>query len=84
MFGREPEGVLFPNPDSSFTNPSPIPKKYANMLRARLSKAYESVQLYLKKQQHQELFYKRDVRGSPYQVGDIVFLHDPVVKGGVI
>ena len=85
MFGREPripEDVMFPNPDCSLTSANSSPKKYADMLRARLLKAYERVQLYSKKkQQHQKQYYDRDVRGSPYQVGDIVSLHDPVVKG---
>ena len=85
MFGREPripEDVMFPNPDCSLTSANSSPKKYADMLRARLLKAYERVQSYSKKkQQHQKQYYDRDVRGSPYQVGDIVSLHDPVVKG---
>ena len=83
MFGREPrvpEDVMFPIPDSSLTSSNHGPKKYAETLRSHLAKAYERVQLYSKrKQQHQKLFY---VRGFPYQMGDLVLLHDPVVKRG--
>ena len=38
--------------------------------------------MYSKKQQHQKQFYDRGARGSPYQAGNIVSLHDPVVKKG--
>ena len=86
MFGQEPripEDVMFPNPDGSLTSANSSPKKYVDVLRARLSKAYERVRSYSKKkQQHQKQYYDRDARGSPYQVGDIVSLHDPVVKRG--
>ena len=86
MFGREPRvpvDVMFPSPDHSVIGSSSSPKKYADVLRASLSKSYERVRLYSKKkQQHQKQFYDRGARGSPYQVGDIVSLHDPVVKKG--
>jgi hypothetical protein len=66
---------MFPNPDRSLGSSNTSPKRYADMLRTRLSKAYERVQVYSKKkQQHQKLYYDRDVRGSPYQVGDVVLL----------
>ena len=84
MFGHElrvPEDVMFPIPDSSLTSSNHGPKKYAETLWSHLAKAYERVQLYAKrKQQHQKLFYDKDVRGFPYQVGDLMLLHDPVVK----
>ena len=87
MFGRDPqvpEDVMFPILDHSVTGSSSSPKKYADVLRASLSKSYERVWLYSKKQQHQKQFYDRGARGSPYQAGNIVSLHDPVVKRGHI
>ena len=63
MFGREPripEDVMFPNPDISLTRANLCPKKYVDVLRARMSKAYERVRSYSKKkQQHQKQYYDR-------------------------
>ena len=57
MFGHEPkipEDVMFLNPDCSLTSANSSPKRYADMLRVQLLKAYERMQSYSKKkQQHQ-------------------------------
>eukprot|EP00731_Ephydatia_muelleri_P007838 Em0004g176a len=81
MYGRDarlPEDVLFSIPA---TAEDPI--QYADVLKNRLQLAYKRVNQHMAVQQgHQKESYDADVRGDPYCINDLVFLHNPAVRRG--
>eukprot|EP00731_Ephydatia_muelleri_P033790 Em0038g9a len=81
MYGcdaRLPEDVLFSIPA---TAEDPI--QYADVLKNRLQLAYKRVNQHMAVQQgHQKESYDADVRGDPYCINDLVFLHNPAVRRG--
>ena len=81
MFGREghlPADVMFRLPSS----PMQV-NKYAQDMRFRMEQAYQlfcnCLQL---QQQRQKALYDRTTNGSPYVIGDHVWLHCPAVPQG--
>ena len=59
------------------------PENYADLLKVRLSDAYQRVNRHVESQQrNQKKYYDRGQRGKPYTVGDIVLLHEPAVQRG--
>ena len=82
MFGRKPqlpEDVMYSIPSSTDTTS----ENYADLLKDRLSDAYQRVNRYMEGQQrNQKKYYDRGQRGKPYAVGDIVLLHEPAVQRG--
>ena len=59
------------------------PERYSQTLVGRMKRAYQLVQEKAKrKQNHQKEVYDKTIKGHPYQVDDIVFLHSSVVPRG--
>ena len=81
MYGRDaclPEDVLFSIPA---TAEDPI--QYADVLKNRLQLAYKRVNQHMAVQQgHQKESYDADVRGDPYCINDLFFLHNPASPQG--
>ena len=82
MFGREarlPVNIMYmPNIDVPMSMP-----EYATKLQDTLSESFERVRQSLAtKQEVQKQFYNDKVHGKPYEVGDLVWLHNPVVPMG--
>ena len=83
MFGREvrlPIDVMYGTPTGE---PPASTNQYAQSLRNRLEKAYRQIRSHTKlMQKRQKEVYDRHLEGSPYQVGDSVWLHCPAIPRG--
>ena len=79
VFGREPhlpEDIMFGIPDEEYTSP----EQYSHILVERVKREYQLVREHAeKKQRHQKDVFDRKVKGHPYHVQDLVFLHNTVV-----
>ena len=84
MFGREarmPLDMMFGHPDSSPEGASD--SEYAVQLRDRLQRAYLVVRTNFQRAfGRQKIHYDQKVHGKPLAVGDLVWLHSPVVPAG--
>ena len=83
MFGRQvrmPIDVMYGSPN--MPQPTSVPQ-YVLTLREDLVAAYKRVreQMHQKLHRQKEIYDKR-AHGEPYRVGDLVWLHDPVVPRG--
>ena len=82
MFGREPrlpEDIMFGIPAEEYTSP----EQYSHILVERVKRGYQLVRDHAeKKQKHQKDMFDRKVKGQPYHVNDLVFLHNTVVPKG--
>ena len=82
MFGRQvrmPIDIMYGNPTPQ---PSTVPQ-YVTDLRTRLEAAYRQVRERMShKLERQKDLYDKRVHGSPYEPGDLVWLHSPAVPRG--
>ena len=82
MFGRDPrlpEDTMYGIPPETYDSP----ECYSQTLVGRMRSAYQLVQLKAKRRQnHQKEVYDKTIKGHPYQVDDIIFLHSSVVPRG--
>ena len=83
MFGREvslPIDIMYGTPTSKLP---PSSSQYAQTLCNRLETAYYQARTHTKLMQRQQKeVYDQRLEGSPYQVGDLVWLHCPAVPRG--
>ena len=83
MFGRQarmPIDIMYGNP----AVPESSPSEYAQHLRDTLESAYQHVRVHTgHKLERQKELYDRRVHGSPFEEGDLVWLHSPVPKRGL-
>ena len=83
MFGREvslPIDIMYGTPTSKLP---PSSSQYAQTLCNRLETAYYQARTHTKlMQRRQKEGYDQRLEGSPYQVGDLVWLHCPAVPRG--
>ena len=82
MFGRDPrlpEDIMYGIPPETCESP----ERYSQTLVGRMKRTYQLVQEKAKrKQNHQKEVYDKTIKGHPYQVDDLVFLHSSVVPRG--
>ena len=82
MLGRDarlPEDVLFSIPARAED-----PIRYADVLKNRLQLAYERVRQHMEVQRgRQKESHDMDIKGDPYCIDDLVFLHNPAVRRGL-
>ena len=82
MFGRDPrlpEDIMYGIPSETYDST----ERYSQTLIGRMRRAYQLAQEKAKsKQSHQKEEYDKTMKGHPYQVDDIVFLHSSVVPKG--
>ena len=82
MYGRQariPADLMF----QSDTPEELLHHGYASLLKNSLEYAYSRVRDRMEtKQEHQKQLYDREVHGKPYEIGDMVSLHSPVVPRG--
>ena len=83
MFGRQvrmPIDIMYGSPNT--TQPSSVPQ-YVVTLRDDLEEAYKRVRIRMQQKLHrQKELYDQRAHGDPYKLGDLVWLHDPVVPRG--
>ena len=83
MFGRKarlPVDIMFPT-EKPATNVSY--GEYAKAMRETMEKAFHTVHEHVgDKQEQQKEFYDQKCHGKPFQTGDLVYLHSPVVPRG--
>ena len=84
MFGPEatvPIDLMFPSPDS--TEELCSPTQYAKKLKNKLIDSYRSVRKHKAlRQEVQKNYYNQREYGTPFKLGEQVWLHSPVVKKG--
>ena len=85
MFGRKarmPLDIMFGSPQDSSPGVTSS-SEYATQLRDRLQRAYLAVRGNFQRAfERQKIQYDKNVHGKPLAVGDLVWLHSPVVKAG--
>ena len=83
MFGRKarlPVDIMFPT-ETPATNVSY--GEYAKAMRETMEKAFHTFREHVgDKQERQKEFYDQKCHGKPFQTGDLVYLHSPVVPRG--
>lgn len=82
MFGRQarlPIDLMYGTPQDSVESTS----DYAATLKTSLEQAYSKCRnKFNLTQERQKELYDEHIHGKPYQVGDLVWLHSPVIKPG--
>ena len=82
MFGRQarlPVDIMF----GTSKPQSQSPNEYAATLKKQLTSAFDMAHKQMGRQHmRQKEFYDKKLHGQPYQKGDLVWLHSPVVKRG--